>query len=132
MKEKEIEILIDLDETSKVDFKKEWYKSTDKNNHEIIKDFVALANGNSHSVGNPAYLICGVKEIKYETNTLHYVILSEDISTTKKQILQNLKNYLEPPITDFEIQLFTIKNKKILAIKIPYQGYLIKLKKKIT
>ena len=116
---REIEQLIDSSEKSKLDFKREWYKSTDKNNHEIIKDFVALANGNPYSVGNDAYLIVGVEEIENGSNILHNIPTKIDLIALKKQILQNLKNYVDPPITEFEISFIEIRDKNILVIKIP-------------
>lgn len=126
---KEIEQLINSSEKSKLDFKREWYKSTDKNNHEIIKDFVALANGNPYSVGDDAYLIVGVEEIENGSNILHNISTKIDLIALKKQVLQNLKNYVDPPITEFEISFIEIRAKNILVIKIPQHGYLIKLKK---
>lgn len=128
---KEIEHLINSNENSKVDFKKEWYASTNKNNCEIVKDFIALANGNIFSIGYYGYLIIGVEEKKTGEKILHDIQVVQDIAIVKRQILQNLKNYVTPRFIDFEIDYVIVKNKTLLIIKIPQHPYLLKLKKAI-
>lgn len=127
----EIKRLINCNERSKLDFKREWYAATDKNEHEIIKDFIALTNGNIFNVGKNAYLIIGVKDIEGGENTLHNIQLAQDITIIKKQILQNIRYYANPPIIDFEIDYVLIESTTLLVIRIPPHPYLIKLKKQI-
>lgn len=125
----DVEKRIQSSEQAKVDFKKEWYSDSSKNNHEIVKDFVALANGNIFCVGQDAYLIVGVKEKEGGEKRLYDISLQKDLSVLKKQILQNLKYYVDPPIQDFYIEYVEVRNKNLLVIKIPQHPYLIKLKK---
>lgn len=127
----EIKRLINCNERSKLDFKREWYASTDNKNHEIIKDFIALTNGNIFNVGENAYLIIGVKEVEAGENILNNIQLAQDITKIKSQILQNIRTFAEPPIIDFEIGYVLIENTTLLVIKIPQHPYLIKLKKSI-
>ena len=40
----------------KLDFKRQWYKEADVKT-ELIKDIIALANGNIHTIGQNSFLI---------------------------------------------------------------------------
>lgn len=128
----DIKKLLQRKESSKLEFKKEWYKSIDlKKGLEIYKDIISLANGDIDNIGKPSYLIIGVKERYDQKNLIEDVSIEENLDVIKKQILQNVRNLTIPHIINFDIKYTEIENKKIIVIKIPQHPYLIKLRKKI-
>ena len=125
----DIRELIAQDEGAKLDFKREWYKEADLKT-EFIKDIIALTNGNIHTIGQPSFLIIGVKE-NPNGNVIHHVELNKTLDEIKQQLIQNLQNFATPSIQDIEMEFFEIESKNILVIQIPFHPYLIILKNKI-
>ncbi len=129
--------LINREENPKLDFKRQWYKEADVKT-ELIKDIIALTNGNIHTIGKNSFLIIGVKENE-ESNELYDVRdderldvkLDKSLDDIKKQLLQNLQKYATPAIQDIEIEEFTVDSKTIVVIQIPFHPYLIILKDKL-
>jgi len=128
-KEKLEEFIANGQENPKLDFKKEWYKEQDLKT-ELLKDIIALTNGNIHTIGERSYLIIGVKEGQ-EANEIHHVELDKSIDALQKEILQNLQNKATPSIQDLEITKHIIEEKDIYVIEIPFHPYPIILKDKI-
>lgn len=129
IKQEKLQNLISQKENPKLDFKKEWY--TDDNlKTELIKDIIALTNGNIHTIGQSSYLIIGVKESS-SGNTLYNLELSKTTDDIKKQLLQNLQKYTTPAIQDLDVELVSIESKNIMVISIPFHPYLIILKNKL-
>ena len=123
----ELTTLINQLENAKLDFKRDWYSSEKKT--ELIKDMIALSNGNMHYLGQTAYLVIGVKECVGAENEIYGVELDKDIQIIKQELLQNLQNYTQPALQDFSIEAFSIDEKNIVVIEIPFHPYLIILKK---
>lgn len=122
--------LITENESAKLDFKQEWY-SEEKEKSELIKDVIALANGNIHYLGEIGYLIIGIKE-KSDSNSENEIVgvqLNKDIMQIKQQLIQKLNNTTIPAFQDLEINGFTIDSKNIIVIEIPFHPYLLILKK---
>jgi len=93
----------------------------------MIKDIIALANGNPQTVGENGYLIIGVED---KTKSIKGVDLSKSIAELEQEVLQNINNYATPPITDISFDdSFNINGKKILVITIPTHNYLIYISK---
>ncbi|CAA6822547.1 MAG: Unknown protein [uncultured Sulfurovum sp.] len=125
----EVHTLIAKNESPKLDFKRQWYKKEELKT-ELIKDIIALANGNIHTIGHPSYLIIGIKE-NSNGNELYDVETESNLETIKKQLLQNLQKYATPAIHDLTIEKFMISSKNIVVITIPFHPYLIILKEKL-
>ena len=121
--------LINREESPKLDFKQEWYKESDLKT-ELLKDVIALTNGNIHTIGEPSYLLIGVKE-NSNGNELHHVELDKSLDVIKKQLIQNLQNIATPSIQDVEMRFFEVDSKNILLITIPFHPYLVILKEKL-
>ncbi len=121
--------LINKKENPKLDFKRQWYKEADVKT-EFIKDVVALANGNIHTIGQNSFLIIGVKEHD-EGNELHDVVLEKSLDDIKKQLLQNLQKYAIPAIQDIYMEEFAVDSKTILVIQIPFHPYPIIIKERL-
>jgi len=131
MNKEEIENIVQKKESSKLEFKREWYRSINPNQPEIYKDIISLANGDIKNIGKPSFLIIGVKERKNGENIIFDTKLEEDLDIIKKEILQNLRNFTTPHIINFDIEYVLINNINILVLEIPQHPYLIKLKKNI-
>jgi len=125
----DIRELIAKDEGGKLDFKREWYKETELKT-ELLKDIIALTNGNMHTFGQSSFLIIGVKE-NPEGNILYNVELDKGLDEVKKQLLQNLQNSTTPAIQDIQMDFFEVESKNILVIQIPFHPYPIVLKDKL-
>lgn len=125
----ELKELISRKEGSKLDFKRQWYKKEELKT-ELIKDVIALANGNIHTIGEDSYLIVGVKE-RPDINEIYGVELERSCDDIKSQLLQNLQNNATPAIHDLEIEELTIESKNVMVITIPFHPYLIMLQKKL-
>jgi len=104
--------LLNTKENPKLDFKRQWYKEPDVKT-ELIKDIIALANGNIHTIGQNSFLIIGVKEnvngnefydVRDDENL--DVLLDKSLDDIKKQLLQNLQKYAEPAIQDIQMEEF--------------------------
>jgi len=126
----DIRELINKDENAKLDFKREWYKESELKT-ELIKDIIALTNGNIHTIGQSSFLIIGVKENPNSSNFLHNVEFDKNLDDIKKQLLQNLQNIATPSIQDIQMEFFEVESKNILVIQIPFHPYLIVLKDKL-
>jgi len=119
-----LKLLITKTEHSKLEFKEQWYHKNQKN--EMIKDIIALANGNPQTVGETAYLIIGVED---KTKKIKEVELLKSVAELEQEALQNINNYATPSLTDISFELFIVDEKKILVISIPPHNYLISLSK---
>jgi len=127
----ELNDLIEQGENAKVDFKREWYwndnmpkhiKETHKN--ELIKDIIALTNGDIYSTNKTAYLIIGIDdETKEPYNFDKTAILPLD--KLKQQLLTLLNNYAQPEFLALDIELVD----EVLVISIPPRASLISLSK---
>lgn len=118
-------------ENAKVDFKREWYWNDNMPNNikevyknELVKDLIALTNGDVYSIDKIAYLIIGIDN---ETKKFHEfdksVVLPFD--KLKQQLLTLLNNYAQPEFLALEVELLD----EVLIISIPPRGSLISLSK---
>ena len=131
MTREELTNLIEQWENSKVDFKRQWYwndnmpnniKETNKN--ELVKDIIALTNGDVYSTDKTAYLIIGIDDESREVyNFDKSTILPLD--KLKQQLLTLLNNYAQPEFLALDIELVD----EVLVISIPPRGSLISLSK---
>ena len=133
MTREELNNLIEQWENAKVDFKRQWYwndnmpnniKETNKN--ELVKDLIALTNGDVYSTDKTAYLIIGIDDNTREIyNFDKSTILPLD--KLKQQLLTLLNNYAQPEFLALDIELVD----DILVISIPPRGSLISLSKNL-
>ena len=131
MTREELTNLIEQWENAKVDFKRQWYwndnmpnniKETNKN--ELVKDIIALTNGDVYSTDKTAYLIVGIDDESREIyNFDKSTILPLD--KLKQQLLTLLNNYAQPEFLALDIELVD----EVLVISIPPRGSIISLSK---
>ena len=119
--------LILKNEHPKLDFKRDY--ESKKENSEYLKDIISLANGNVNTVGETAYLIFGIEEVVNGDNIIYGIDSSKTFQQIERELIQNLDNYLLHPIQDLKVEEIILDSKKILFITIPFQSYLLLLKK---
>ncbi len=131
MTSQELKEIIAQGETAKVDFKRQWYWNDNMPNHikethknELVKDLIALSNGDVYSTDKTAYLIIGIDDNTKEIyNFDKSTILPLD--KLKQQLLTLLNNYAQPEFLALDIELVD----DVLVISIPPRGSLISLSK---
>ena len=131
MTREELDNLIDKWENAKVDFKRQWYwndnmpshiKETHKN--ELVKDLIALTNGDIYSIDKTAYLIIGIDDNTREIYDFDKSAILP-LDKLKQQLLTFLNNYVQPEFLGLDVELVD----DVLVISIPPRGLLISLSK---
>jgi len=131
MTREELNDLINQWENAKVDFKRQWYwndnmpnnvKETHKN--ELVKDIIALTNGDVYSTDKTAYLIIGIDDDTKEPYDFDKTAILP-LNKLKQQLLTLLNNYAQPEFLALELELVD----GVLVISIPPRGSLISLSK---
>jgi len=131
MTREELNNLIDQWENAKVDFKRQWYwndnmpnniKETHKN--ELVKDIIALTNGDVYSTDKTAYLIIGIDDDTREIYDFDKTTILP-LDKLKQQLLTLLNNYAQPEFLALGLELVD----EVLIISIPPRGSLISLAK---
>ena len=114
-------------ENVKLDFKRDYELQKEKS--EYLKDIIALANGSQNSIGETAYLIFGIQENQNSDNEVYGTQIDKNSQSIQQDFINRLNSSLVDPIQDLKVKEFEIESKKILVVKIPFQGYLLVLKK---
>ena len=131
MTSEKLQQLIKEWENAKVDFKREWYwndnmpnniKETHKN--ELVKDLIALTNGDVYSTDKTAYLIIGIDNKTRESSAFDKSDILP-LDKLKQQLLTLLNNHSQPEFLALDIELVD----EVLVISIPPRGSLISLSK---
>jgi len=134
-------------ETAKLDFKIELYKINElrptiqseiqkwteaKEQHwgELIKDVLALTNGNIKTSLDTGYLIIGADDkLKADgTPTLRNFV---DKKLTPKEILEKVNSYCYPPLPDIKCEIIEVDSINLFVISIPPSPYLHRLSKQL-
>ena len=127
----ELTNLIEQWENAKVDFKRQWYwndnmrnniKETNKN--ELVKDIIALTNGDVYSTNETAYLIIGIDDDMWEIYDFNKTTILP-LDKLKQQLLTLLNNYAQPEFLALDLELVD----EVLIISVPPSGSLISLSK---
>lgn len=98
--------------------------------NELIKDILALANGNVGTAGQPGYLIIGVadKLNQYGTRDLYDV---GEVKITSTHILNKVNSACSPPLPNLYIKVIRLEGKRILVITIPPTPHLHETTKRL-
>ncbi len=134
MNDKLIEELLNEDESSYLDFKRDQYpfdKATDEEKSELIKDIIAFANAWRRS---DAYILIGVDDIQGGRS----LVVSVNYHLNESNLQQLVKSKTQRPVL-FSYQAYEFEGTQIGIITIPVQErpiYLIKdfgrLKKEVV
>ncbi len=120
-----IDDLLQMDESPTLEFKQEWYKlaadspeAARRGKGELIKDILALANGNTDFAGEPAYLVIGVSDEK-DVRGWHKVIgVSEQESIHAEHIREIVNNYCSPRLDHLTSTVYPVSGKNIVVLTI--------------
>ncbi|MBN1451157.1 MAG: HEAT repeat domain-containing protein [Anaerolineales bacterium] len=117
-------------ENLKLDFKQKFYEVYHSDPKvqkmhwcELIKDILALANGNVGMANQEGYLVIGVSDARnaYGTRDLYDV---GDIGVTTQQILSKVNSACTPKLPDLHGEIIEVEGKRIYVLIIPPTPYL--------
>ncbi len=134
----QLQQLLTFNEHPKLEFKREWYTSSDKLDNkgwgEFLKDIISLANGNIGYAGEPGYLIIGVSDVDPFPNTsrnifhIEAVGMLSQLQKLRDTTLRKVQSTCSPSLPDITFDFISIEdNKKILVITIPPPAGVLKL-----
>lgn len=130
MNEAELERLLQRPESATLEFKREFYaldaangEAKKRQKHEMVKDILALANGNANVAGETAYLIIGAANTLGEDGNRALFDIGE-LEVKSQQLLKIINAYCEPPIQDLLCEPVSIEGTRLLVITIPPSPHL--------
>ncbi len=121
--------MLDQDESATLEFKREWHKlngggdSQRWQKAELIKDVLAMANGDAYSAGQTAYLIVGVGDERTPDGSRELFDVGDSIPQAAS-ILQMVNAVSSPPLQGLEVIPFEAKGKRLFALRISPSPYL--------
>ncbi|GAB1472017.1 hypothetical protein MASR2M66_28950 [Chloroflexota bacterium] len=136
----ELNTLIQLKEPEglKIDFKAKFYDINNSDNNikerqwnELVKDILALANGNIGTVGQYGYLIIGIAD-KINSSGTRDVFDVTEIPVNQKQVLDKVNSFSKSQLPDLDIEPMLFQGKTIQIIKIPPTPYLYETSKPLV
>ncbi|HTL88193.1 MAG TPA: ATP-binding protein [Leptolyngbya sp.] len=107
-----------------------WEKAKEQQWAELVKDIIALANGNFGTATQEGYLVVGAGDkLKADgTPTLRAV---ETTLLTRKEVLEKVHSYCQPRLLDLKCEMFVVDGVNLLVISIPPSPYLYRLSKQL-
>jgi hypothetical protein len=123
----ELRKLLAQDENPKLDFKIDCSPSRDEEWNELVKDILALANGNVGFSHLPGYLIIGASDAKKSDGTRELRDASQ-VTLKKRDLLARVNGISSPRLPDLDFELAELNGTKILVITIPPTPYLYEIK----
>ncbi len=125
-----LESLLQRSESATLEFKREFYdldaangEAKKRQKHEMVKDILALANGNTNVAGETAYLIIGADDaLDEEGNRALFDIGALEVKS--QQLLKIVNAYCEPPLQDLLCEPVEIEGTRLLVITIPPSPHL--------
>lgn len=125
-----LESLLQRPESATLEFKREFYdidaangEAKKRQTHEMIKDILALANGNANVAGETAYLIIGADNtLDDEGNRALFDIGALEMKS--QRLLKIVNAYCEPPLQDLLCEPVEIEETRLLVITIPPSPHL--------
>lgn len=137
MEVSQIRKLLETSENPKLEFKRQWYCSTDqlddKGWGEFLKDLITLANGNSGFVGQTGYLIIGASDEDPQIESQREIFhinndgMLSNLQRLREVILRKLRETCSPPLSNIEVDFIEIEGKKLLVIAVPPPVDVVKL-----
>jgi hypothetical protein len=116
--------LLQKDENGALDFKRKPHSVfndnkvlAERNQHELIRDVVALANGNPHVVGETAYLIFGAGDKRDADGNLTLYDVG-DFQLSRRQLLDWINTKIAPRITELDCSTVKLEDKRLFVITI--------------
>ena len=123
--EKKLQRLLRMaDEQGWLEFKRELKlfsdgKVVDKARDEFIKDILALANGNSHTIRKTKYIIIGADNKKFDENHERVRYNVDYQVPTQSEIAKWLSKACSPAVVGLECEMVTYKGDFLYVVTIP-------------
>src|SRR5258706_3315237 len=136
MNVEQLKLLLQQDEGPTLEFKREWYKidakgeAKNRKKGELVKDILALANGNAYSAGELAYQVMGVNNEFNVDGCRELTDVGNNVPNSAP-ILSIVRAYSDPPLENVEVVPYTIDGKRIFVIIIPPTPHLYETTRKI-
>ncbi len=130
--------LLQSQESSTLEFKKEWYKlesekeeTSKRQKNEMIRDILSLANGNVQNVEKSGYLIIGAEDVMNEEGerNLHNVVLDKPV--TAERLLKIVNRVCDPPLDTLECKEVIFNDVNLLVIEVPASPHVYEITEKI-
>jgi NB-ARC domain len=139
----QLKSLLSQTENPKLEFKRKWYSGADalddKGWGELLKDIIALANGNIGYTGRSAYLIIGADDTDPEFGQLRLTFNIDEVGMLSKLkslreiILRKLREVCSPPLSEINVYFAELEHDiQLLIIEIPSPIDLLKLDRDLT
>lgn len=137
MKLEQLRFLLTQEESATIDFKRKPYlidhrdnKIKSRQRDELIKDVLALANGNSIVAGDKAFLIIGADDKRDENGARLLYDVGENSLTTQR-ILDIINPACSPKLEDLDTDLIEIDGKLLNVITIHPSPHLYETTRKL-
>jgi len=137
MDEQTLKRIIQQPEGLKLDFKQEFYhldltdrEARNRQWDELIKDVLALANGNVNIAGETGYIIFGVADKAKEDGTREVFDVGT-IKVTRQQILDKVNSCSNPPLPDIECDLLLLDTQRVFVVSILPTPYIHETTKRL-
>jgi len=114
-------------ETSKV---KEWTNDSNQHWAELVKDILALANGNFGTANETGFLIIGAANKLNSDGNRNLCDVGEELPT-KQEILGKVTSYCHSSSLDIECHKITLDEKNLFVVSILPSPYLFRLTKEL-
>ena len=137
MNSEDLQHLLQRPEGLKLDFKQEFYHIDhpktavqEREWGELIKDILALANGNVGTADQTGYLIIGAGDVVRPDGSRPLFDIG-NIQISTKHLLEKVNAVAEPPFADLNIERLMIDSKRLLVITIPPSPHLHETKRQL-
>ena len=111
--------------------KQDWKRLVNGQWDELIKDIIALTNGNSGTIGQDALLVVGVDD-KPDDTGIRLLHDTSYLQITSQQIMAKVNDACDPPIPEILCERVELNGKSILVIKIPFSPHLHETKRQLN
>lgn len=107
-----------------------WADAKEQQWAELVKDILALTNGNIGTAHQTAYLIIGADDKLKLDGTPNLRDVGEK-TLTRKEIYEKVNSYCQPRLPDLQCDIILLEGKRLLVISIPPSPYLHRLSKQL-
>jgi len=138
MDEKQLRKLLKEKEDAKLEFKSQMYQLEGQGKswqwNELIKDLIALANGNIGTANKEGHLIIGAADQLGQDGIRETYDVGEvkpSIERLKRSLVDKLSSFCQQRFQDFNIEIISLDSKEILVITLPPSDCLYELKREL-
>jgi len=133
----QLPLFLTQNESPALEFKSQWYgidgntEGAKRQKDELIKDILALANGNAESSGETAFLVVGAKDEREPDGTRNVGDVG-DSPPAADQIISIVSSASSPPLTSLEVIPFSVGANRLFAIAIPASPHIFETTRELV